>query len=107
MTAGVEEAWDSLSADTAVEPLLDYEGMGAGPGAGWQWTINACDLDDGRRIYTEMKSGNLPEPGIFLIGVTGQPGPHADRLVVEAFRRSESGQFLQEADEVQWEEDED
>jgi hypothetical protein len=88
---GVEEAWDLLTDD--VEPLLEYEGMGGAPGAGWGWTLSAVDIGDGLRIYTEMRSGSAPQPGIFLIGVTNE-GPSADGLVKHAFLASEDGRAL-------------
>jgi hypothetical protein len=98
---GLEEAWDSLADD--VEPLLEYGGMGAGPGAGWSWTIAALDIGDGLRIYTEMRSGNAPSQGVFLIGVTTE-GSSADRLVEDAFLASENGRALEagEDDEDVW-----
>jgi len=100
--AGLEEAWDAASARTEGTELLRYEAMGAHPGGGWLWTIGALDLADGRRLYTELPSGDTPEPGIFLIAVTDRPSAGTDRAVVEAFRASEAGQELEMSEEAEW-----
>lgn len=104
---GVEEEWDSLTEDLQIEPLISYEGMGVGPGGGWLVTISAYDLGDGRRIYTEMQSGDVPEPGIFLIAVTDQSGPETDALVTDAFDASEEGRTWFQVWAEEWGLDED
>jgi hypothetical protein len=71
-----------------------YEGTGGAPGAGWKWTISAVDIGDGLRIYTEMRSGSAPQPGIFLIAVTNE-GPSADGLVEDTLLAGEDGRALE------------
>ena len=100
--AGVEEAWEALSAQAQSTNLLGYSGLGGHPGGSWLVEINALDLDDGRRLYTELQSGDVFDPGVHLIAVASQPNDDTDLLVMDGYSASELGQWFQEAVDREW-----
>ena len=87
LSPGVEEAWDALTAEREPRRLRTAEGSGSHPGGGWLLAIESVDLDDGRRLYVERRSGDVPDPGVFLIAATREPGAAADTELLSGSRR--------------------
>ena len=110
---GVEEAFDAASrfspdgAERAWEALLRFGGARTeGSGKSFLWLVYKLDLGE-YRLYVESRSGNVPDPGIFLIAVTDKPSEATDSLVVEEFHPSEKrfGRWLDEIEEDAGEEE--
>lgn len=86
---GVEEGWDALVELRKPRVLAKSSGMGGSPHGGWSYALKAVDLEGTRRLYVEERSGELPQPGIFLVAVTEYRGKRADDEVRERHGRPE------------------
>ncbi len=75
---GLEAAWDALTAIREVHLLAEDDGVGSHPFGGWEYALEAVDLEGRCRLYVEERAGDFPQPGIFFLAVTANRGERAD-----------------------------